>query len=200
MQCASRAARPRNRPRTSRYAASVPSPTARKLDSPATRREFVAAASHVSSMKNSRYQRSDSPGGGNRREAALEKDIGRTMATGNRRNVSAAPDIIASPMRSTRPTARSARPPARLAGRPDVDPLASPPPAWAGTAPAGSVAGMRPDHPAEKIERAHQDQEERRDRGCQLPPRERVDEHLQHVGDHRDASPAQHGGRDVEPE
>src|SRR5215831_13816081 len=115
-KCASRRARPRNRPRTSRYAASVPSATASPLDTRAISNEFAAAARQVVSEKNSRYQRSDSPDGGNRRDAALENDIGITMATGNRRNASAAPATVARAMRSTESRTRTVTVPAPAAG------------------------------------------------------------------------------------
>src|SRR5262245_23074437 len=189
-KCASSTARPRKRPRISRYAASVPSPTARTLDTPATIREFAAASRQAASAKNSPYQRSESPGGGNRRDAALENDIGMTMMMGKRRNVSAAPATAARATRSTRPTIRSPAVPARL-----LDTSRS----IRGVT-GGSMARMSPNRPADQIEGAHQEQEQRRDRGRELPARERVDQHVEHVGDHRNPAPAQDRRGDVEAE
>src|SRR5262245_6427193 len=151
-KCASSTARPRKRPRTSRYAASVPSPTARTLDTPATISEFAAASRQAASAKNSLYQRSESPGGGNRRDAALENDIGMTMMMGKRRNASVAPATATSATCSMRPTTRSPTVPAWLPGTPDeirgvtVD----------------SMARMSPNRAADQIEGTHQEQEQRR--------------------------------------
>src|SRR5689334_6274458 len=60
--------------------------TAAALAVNATSNDVHNAPIQRGSPNRAEYQRSENPGGGNAREAALEKDIGTTTSTGRQRN------------------------------------------------------------------------------------------------------------------